>query len=186
MWERYINDWLRTSVSTYWYKAERLITLIPDDSTFLGVTFVNQGEVRAKGLEFEAQMRLRGGSRALVSYALQSAVEQETHAELPNSPRHMPRDGSACRARRIGRSCPSRDSFSAAGRRLPARRCQRAATVNVNMVQPLGRSWELYGSVRNIFDAQYSDPVSSQHLQDAIPQNGRTARIGLRWKLWTN
>ena len=89
VWERYINDWLRTSVSTYWYKADRLITLIPDDSTFLGVSFVNQGEVRAKGLELEAQMRLKGESRALVSYALQSAVDQETHAELPNSPRHM-------------------------------------------------------------------------------------------------
>jgi hypothetical protein len=27
--------------------------------------------------------------------------------------------------------------------------------------------------------------VSTQHLQDAIAQNGRTARIGLRWRLWT-
>jgi uncharacterized protein DUF4154 len=26
---------------------------------------------------------------------------------------------------------------------------------------------------------------SSQHRQDSIPQNGRTARIGLRWSLWT-
>ena len=31
VWERYTNDWLRTSVSTYWYKAERLITLMTDD-----------------------------------------------------------------------------------------------------------------------------------------------------------
>ena len=61
-----------------------------------------------------------------------------------------------------------------------------AATVNVTMVQPLGRSWELTGGVRNIFDERYSDPVSSQHLQDAIAQNGRTARIGLSWRLWTN
>ena len=30
VWERYINDWLRTSVSTYWYKADRLITLIAE------------------------------------------------------------------------------------------------------------------------------------------------------------
>jgi outer membrane cobalamin receptor len=60
-----------------------------------------------------------------------------------------------------------------------------AATVNVTMIQPLGSSWELSGSMRNIFDARYSDPVSSQHRQDAISQNGRTARIGLRWKLWT-
>ena len=57
VWERYINDWLRTSASTYWYKADRLITLVPNDSAFLGTSYVNQGKVRAKGLELEAQMR---------------------------------------------------------------------------------------------------------------------------------
>ena len=28
VWERYTNDWLRTSVSAYWYKADGLITLV--------------------------------------------------------------------------------------------------------------------------------------------------------------
>jgi len=67
-----------------------------------------------------------------------------------------------------------------AGSKVPAE-----ATLDVTVLQPLGRSWELSGGVQNIFDAQYSDPVSDQHRQDAIPQNGRTARIGLRWSLWT-
>ena len=51
-------------------------------------------------------------------------------------------------------------------------------------VQPVGKSWEVFGTVRNLFDDEYFDPASSQHAQDAIPQNGRTARIGLRWQLW--
>jgi outer membrane receptor protein involved in Fe transport len=59
-----------------------------------------------------------------------------------------------------------------------------AATLDVTMVQPLGSSWEIFGSVRNIFDSQYSDPVSTQHRQEALLQNGRTARIGLRWRVW--
>jgi hypothetical protein len=37
------------------------------------------------------------------------------------------------------------------------------ATVNVTVVPPLGLSWGLVGGVRNIFDAQYADPASSQH-----------------------
>jgi outer membrane receptor for ferrienterochelin and colicins len=186
VWERYVNDWLRTSVSTYWYKADRLITLLPDDSAFLGIAFVNQGEVRAKGLELEAQMRLRGESRASMSYALQSAVQQETHTGLPNSPRHIAKA-------RISVPGPMDRSFvSVDGQYLSSRatlagpKVSGATVVNVTMIQPLGRSAELYGSVRNIFDAQYSDPVSVQHLQDSILQNGRTARIGLRWKLWSN
>jgi iron complex outermembrane receptor protein len=130
-------------------------------------------------------MRLRGESRALVSYALQSAVEQETLTRLPNSPRHIVKA-------RVSVPGPTAQSFvsveglylSSRGT-LAGREVSAAPTVNVTMVQPLGGSWELSGSVRNIFDALYSDPVSSQHRQDAIAQNGRTARIGLRWRLWT-
>ena len=58
-----------------------------------------------------------------------------------------------------------------------------AATANVTLVQPLGRTWELTGGIRNLFDTKYSDPVSEQHLQESVEQNGRTARIGLTWKL---
>ena len=34
----------------------------------------------------------------------------------------------------------------------------------------------------NVFDNRYADPVSAAHLQDSIAQNGRSARIGLRWR----
>ena len=185
VWERYINDWLRTSASTYWYAADRLLTLIPDDSTFLGISYVNHGKVRAKGLELETQMRLKGDSRMLMSYALQDAVDQETQTGLPNSPRHMAKA-------RISLPGPTNLSFvSVEGQYLSSRttlvgsKVGAAATVNVTVVQPLGRSWELSGGVRNLFDSRYLDPVSSQHRQEAIAQNGRTARIGLRWRLWT-
>jgi outer membrane receptor for ferrienterochelin and colicins len=131
-------------------------------------------------------MRLRGESRALVSYALQSAVAQETHTRLPNSPRQIAKA-------RITLPGPADRSFvSVEGQYLSSRgtvagaQVAASATVNLTMVQPIGRSWELFGSVRNIFDTRYSDPVSSQHRQDSIVQNGRTARIGLRWRLWTN
>jgi outer membrane receptor protein involved in Fe transport len=60
-----------------------------------------------------------------------------------------------------------------------------ATTFDVTMVQPLGHSWEIFGGVRNIFDNQYADPVSSVHLQNSVSQNGRTARIGLRWQSGT-
>ena len=58
-----------------------------------------------------------------------------------------------------------------------------ATAVNATVALALGRFWELFGSVRNIFDERYSDPVSSGHRQDSIAQNGRTARIGIRWRL---
>jgi outer membrane receptor for ferrienterochelin and colicins len=194
VWERYINDRLRTSVSTYWYKADRLITPVLDDSAFLGASFVNQGQVRAKGLELETQMRLKGESRALVSYALQQAVDQQTDDELPNSPRHVakarislpgptPRSFVSVEAQYLSSrgTLPRPDGNG--GFTLPGT-VAAAATANITVVQPLARSWELFGTVRNVFDTKYDDPVSDQHLQESIEQNGRTARIGLTWKIW--
>lgn len=171
-------------MSAYWYKADRLITTAFDDAAFLGVTFVNQGQVRAKGLEFEAQMRLHGDARALVSYAVQGAVDQQTDLALPNSPRHLAKA-------RITVPGPTSQSFvSVEGQYLGSRTTvagppvSGGAIVNVHVVQPVGRAWEFFGGAQNLFNHKYFDPVSDQHKQDAIEQNGRTARIGLRWKPW--
>ena len=89
VWERYTNDWLRTSLSGYWYKADRLITLIADPTTFLVTTYVNGGNVRANGVEVEAQMRLSAGIQGVMSYTLQRARDSRTGATLANSPGQM-------------------------------------------------------------------------------------------------
>jgi iron complex outermembrane receptor protein len=183
VWERYTNDWLRTAASVYWYKAEELITTISDPSALTTVSFVNQGEVRAKGVEFEAQMRIRGESRALVSYALQRAGEQNTGQELANSPRHVAKA-------RLSLAGPTRGSFLSAEAEYWSRRntvvgteVAGAAVLHLTLTQPLGRRGELFATVRNLFDTEYADPASDQHRQETIPQNGRTARIGVRWTL---
>jgi outer membrane receptor for ferrienterochelin and colicins len=182
VWERYTNDWLRTSVSTYWYKADGLITLVPDPSTFFTSTFVNQGRVHASGLELEAQMRVSGGVQSVVSYALQRVKDLETDATLVNSPAQMVK-------LRINAPGPSRLSVVAvevlsmssrqtlAGATLPP-----AATADVTLTVPIGRAFALVGSVRNVFNLRYADPASDQHRQDDIPQNGRTLRIALNWR----
>jgi outer membrane receptor for ferrienterochelin and colicins len=185
VWERYFNDRLRTATSVYWYKAEELITLAADASALTGATFVNQGEVSARGVEVEAQVRLAGESRALVSYALQRAAERETGEELANSPRHVAKA-------RISLAGPARGSFiSIEGQYLSSRktvvgtRVDGAAVMNVTLTQPLGPRAELFATVRNLFDVDYADPASDVHRQETIPQNGRTARIGLRWTFGT-
>ena len=183
VWERYVNDWLRTAVSSYWYKAERLITLVGDDNTYLLTSFINQGEVRAKGLELEAQMRIRGESRALVTYALQSAVDQKMHTELPNSPRHMFKARITVPIRRSFLSIE--EQYLSSRQTLSGARVGAEAIVNVTMIQPVSHSWELFGTIQNLFGVDYADPASNSHRQDAIPQNGRTARIGLRYHLGT-
>jgi outer membrane receptor for ferrienterochelin and colicins len=185
VWERYTNDWLRTSVSGYWYSANRLITLIADPSAFQGVTYVNEEQVSAKGLELEAQMRLVAGVQGLMSYALQRAEDVQTGEGLVNSPGQMAK-------LRLSVPGPSRRSFvslevlSMSSRRtLAGNTLNPATTANVTMIVPVGTAFELVGTVANLFNVQYADPASNQLLQDSIPQNGRTARVGLTWKLWS-
>jgi hypothetical protein len=103
---------------------------------------------------------------------------------LANSPRHI------AKARMSMRGLTRESSVSIEGRYLSGRTTLSgppvagAASVNLHLVQPLGRSWDLVGGVRNVLGTVYSDPVSDQHRQHAIEQNGRTARIGVHWKLW--
>jgi outer membrane receptor protein involved in Fe transport len=185
VWERYTNDWLRTAVSAYWYRADGLITLAADPSTLLGTTYVNEQHVRANGLELEAQMRLRAGLQSLVSYALQRAEDVETGVALFNSPGQMAK-------LRLSVPGPSKRSFvsleilSMSSRRtLAGNTLNAATTANVTMIVPAGTAFELVGTAANLFNVQYADPASNQLLQDAIPQNGRTLRLGLTWKLWS-
>jgi iron complex outermembrane receptor protein len=181
VWERYTNDWLRTSASTYWYKADGLITLVPNSSTLLGTTYVNEEHVHAKGLELEAQMRLGGGLQGLMSYALQRAEDVQTGEVLVNSPRQIAK-------LRLSMPGPSRRSFvSVEALAMSSRRTlagdilRPATTANVTMMVLAGTAFELVASIKNLFNVQYADPASDQHLQDAIVQNGRTFRIGLRF-----
>jgi iron complex outermembrane receptor protein len=140
--------------------------------------------VRANGLELEAQMRLGAGLQGLMSYAVQRAIDQDTRAALVNSPRHMAKVRMSVPGP-IARSFLSMEVLLLGTRETIAGDTLGAtATANVHVIVPLRRAFELTGGIRNMFDKAYFDPASDAHLQDTIPQNGRTLRVGLRWKLW--
>jgi iron complex outermembrane receptor protein len=182
VWERYTSDWLRTSVSSYWYKADRLITLTEfnNPSAFLGVTWVNQGEVRAKGLELEAQMRLWGDAEGHLSYALQEARDQATGDILTNSPRQMIKGRVSAPLFGSGSSVALEVLGIGSRQTIAGNTLSPMGMANLTVTKSLGRSFELVGTVRNLFDTDYAIPASDEHVQDSIPQNGRTFRVGLR------
>lgn len=183
VWERYMSGWLRTSASTYWYKADNLVSLTSHPTSFLRTTFVNAGHVDARGLELEAQMRLVRGLQGLMSYAWQRAKDTAIDATLANSPAQMTKLRVSIPGP-LASSSVSVEVLSMSSRKsIVGTRLSPATTANVNLVVPVGRTFELFGGAQNLFDVEYSDPVSEQHRQDVIQRNGRTANIGLRWKL---
>lgn len=189
VWEGYFGDSLRTAVSAYRYAASRLVDLrvVDADAEFdEGLGFANDGNIHATGLEFEGEVRLKHGAQALGSYALQQARNTGAGAaDLTNSPRHMAKF-------RLSVPGPRRSSFASfEWQYLSARTTLAGTTVDPVLLAhatvdwPLGRSLTLTGQIRNLFDRRYADPASDEHAIDAIEQNGRTMRVGIRWKFWT-
>lgn len=179
VWERYVGQWLRTSVSAYYNDVARLIQLVPGDVDY---AFRNVASVHARGVEVELEARTRTGWRALASYGLQEAVDQETHRTLTNSPRHLfqarawaplPLDNAALsiELRAISRRETLQGAF-----------VDPAAIVNLSLVAPIARGLGIEAAVRNVFNTTTWDPGSEEHRQDMIQQNGRVARVGLVWR----
>jgi iron complex outermembrane receptor protein len=188
VWEQYSSDWLRTSVSAYWSDANDLITLTsiapgPTSSPVGDLSFRNVGRTRAKGLAFEGEIRLHNGVQAFGAHTIQRSTDYQTRAELTNAPRHLTKV-------RLSVPGPWAGSFVALETRAMSGRRTLAGTMLDGFVLahlrgevPLGTQLRLEGSVRNLFDVSYDDPASEEHRQISIPQNGRTAFVGVRWML---
>jgi iron complex outermembrane receptor protein len=184
VWEQYAGNWLRTSLSAYRYTASELITIrVLDAGSRTGFGFFNDGTLRAKGLEGEVEVRTKRGLQLLGSYALQRA-EDQTNEALTNSPREMVK----LRLSAPGPFAQSTGAFEvqylASRRTLPGTIVPAATVANFTFTKRVNSAFEVVGTIRNLFDAQYADPASDEHSTDVIQQNGRTARIGVRWNFW--
>jgi iron complex outermembrane receptor protein len=189
VWEGYFGERVRTVVSTYRYKALHLIDLRildPDAAGFSdGVGFANSSAIRSAGLELESEVRLKGGAQALASYTLQDARGIDSNAvRLTNSPRHMAKLRLSIPGPRRGSSGSFEWQYMSSRTTLAGNAVNHASLVNANFALPVGRAVTLTAQARNLFNARYADPASDEHLGDSIQQNGRTARVGIRWTFW--
>jgi outer membrane receptor for ferrienterochelin and colicins len=187
VWEAYFGERVRTSVSTYRYKASQLIDLtsVDSDSVVSDLGFVNGGTTRATGLELESEFRLKGGAQALASYALQDANDAAPGGQrLTNSPRHLAKAKLSVPGPREGSFASFEWQYLSTRTTLAGATVDPASVASVSAIFPIGRSLTFIGQVRNLFNARYSDPSSEEHLDDSIEQNGRTVRVGFRWTFW--
>jgi iron complex outermembrane receptor protein len=176
---------LRTSVSAYRYLASQLITfdLVTPNALVDTFAFRNDGTVRARGVEGEVEVRAQR-LQVLGSVALQRAMD-EAGATLTNSPREMAKLRLSAPGPFAGSTAAVEVEHLSARRTLAATTGSAATIANLTVNARLAGAFELVGTVRNLFNQRYADPASDEQLPDAIQQNGRTARLGLRWNLWT-
>ncbi len=115
-------------------------------------------------------MRLWKGAESHVSYALQEATDHTTGERLTNSPRQMIKGRISAPLFGSGSSVALEVLGIGSRRGVKGNEVAGATTANLTVIKPLGRSFELLGTMRNLFDVAYAS-ASDQHLQDTIPRN---------------
>jgi iron complex outermembrane receptor protein len=180
VWEEYIGAHLRVAVSAFHYQADRLITQrtldIPDGRDG-GLYFTNDGSSTARGADGEIEGRWGSGLVAAAGYSYVRARDRMTGTILSNSPASLANVRLSAPitplALRLGielRGVGERRSLD--GTALPG-----FFLGNVTATRTVSRNLDLELGVYNVLDTRYADPGAEEHLQRAIAQDGRTARV---------
>jgi outer membrane receptor for ferrienterochelin and colicins len=180
VWEEYIGAHLRVAVSAFHYEADRLITqrtLDLSDARDGGLYFTNDGSSAARGADAEIEGRWGNGLIAAAGYSYVRARDRATGTILSNSPASLanvrlsaPITSLALRLGVELRGVGERRSLD--GTALPG-----FFLGNVTVTRAVSRKLDLELGVYNVLDTRYADPGAEEHLQRAIAQDGRTARV---------
>ena len=173
--DRYFHRNYRLGVSAYRYFVKNLISQTVDGDG--EIYFDNVARVRASGVELEMEARFLSGVQARASYARQRAKDALTGLELSNSPRHLAQ-GNLALPLFAGRLLfGTQLDYHGSVRTLAANETKSFLLSSFTLTHRPGDSLELAAGVYNVFDERYGYPGAEDHLQDVIPQDGRTFRL---------
>ena len=177
--EQSAGDKVRFTATVFNNRIRKLInqeSSVPSDPNS-PVIFRNVGEVWATGGEAEIEGKWPGFEGRL-SYTYQKVDNREAGEELSNSPRQLVK-GQVSSAFLGDRILPALDVRYTGPRRTLARDLTGGYTV-VNFTLSGRRllPWlDASASVYNLFGRSYADPGGGEHIQDTIPQDGRSFRV---------
>lgn len=174
-WEQALAKSFHLEVSAYFYPVRQLINAEPDPLSG-SLVYENDGRVDLKGAEITLSRQSRSGFEAGFSLSLQNATSPG--GPLPNSP-HVLGQGNL--------SVPlfHKRLFASTNLQYVSRRRTLAGNFAGAYVLPdftlssqkAVKGWDLSASIYDAFNTQYSDPASVAHLEDTLPQDGRTFRL---------
>ncbi len=176
VYEQYLGEHLRTSLSGFYYQIDGLITQQTDTDGLL--IYRNAGKIEAKGIEAEIEGKWTDGLQGRVSYILQEAKDQKTVDEPTNSPRHLAKLNLSAPLIRKKVFAGAEIQYTGSRKTLAGGSEGDFVTANLTLFsQNLMKGLEFSASVYNLLDRKYGDPGSGEHLQDIIGQDGRAFRV---------
>lgn len=180
VWEEYISNRVRTAVTGFRYRADMIIEQASIDVEFVGadIYFRNAGAVEGTGFEAEVEVKLARGMSSRFSHSYVRARDLVTHAPVSNSPSNLSK---------LALQIPVAAFFVGIEGQFVGERLTLAGeplsgffVPNVILTSPQARRVSFTFGVYNVFDHAYSDPGAEEHLQQAIPQDGRSALARVR------
>ncbi len=174
--EQQIGRRARFTVSGYRIRFDNAIALATDTTDAL-LVYQNIGAANGSGFEMEAAGTIGAAIDLRAAYAYQRVTNRASGADLPNTPRHLLRIGASAPIGRTGLAISGEARAIGARWRDATERVPGYALANLSLVFSRSARLEWGLSIFNLFDRRYSDPGGDEHIQIAIPQDGRTVRV---------
>lgn len=181
VYERYLGDHLRGTASVFASRIEEIITLTTDPGG--NRVYRNVDEAKSEGIDFELEGKWRNGLSARASYTFQETEDRETGAILTNSPKHLVKLNGIVPLWRDRLFLGLEEQYTSKRKTPKGNFAKAYYATNVTLFsQRLLKNLEASASVYNLFDYDYDDPASVEHVQAVIPQDGRTFRVKLTYR----
>jgi outer membrane receptor for ferrienterochelin and colicins len=179
VWQQDLGARLRFTADGF---ENRIANLINEQTGLSNgfIFYANTEKVRSRGLEFELAGRTVRDIEGRLSYSFQNTVDSVTGIPVSNSPQHL------AKAELIFPLAHRRLFLGSDLQYVSARKTLTGSEVGAYGLANLTLSsrefaggFQLSGSVYNLFNRIYSDPVGAEIRMPALPQNGRDFRLQL-------
>jgi iron complex outermembrane receptor protein len=184
VYEQEFGQHLRSSVSRFYNQMDDLIV-------FRSGSFANV-DAETQGMELAVEGNWPMGVRGRASYTFQNTVDHSVGQDVPDSPEHLfkfnlsvPLFRDKIFAGLEYQYTSSRHTYytTTTGSTAPGQDAEGFGVLNLTLFsQNLVKNLEFSASVYNLLNASYADPATRMHLQDQLPQDGRTFRLKLTYR----
>jgi len=172
IWEQELGPILKGAVSAFRYEVRDLITQVEDPDDGL-LQFQNIEHIKSDGIEIGLEANWPNVIKGHIGYTFQETVNKITDQRLSNSPRHLVKAGVTIPIYKDKLFLGTQSRFMDERLTRNGQHADRSIITDLNIyAHNLVKGLDLSLGIFNLFDEDYSDPVSAAHLQETIEQDG--------------
>ena len=181
--ERHFGRRLYIAASGFLNRIDRFIEQETDPLTG-GLLYTNSQPWDSKGIELELAAQWVNRLEARVSHTFQDSRQLQTRDVLTNSPRQLSKINLSIPLLRQGLLAGIEGQYTSSRRTVSQTDLGGFFVINLTLfARNLRQGLDLSASVYNLFDKRYADSGGLEHLQTSIPQDGRSFRLKLSYRV---